>query len=87
MRVLASQHPGYGLEVHKGYGTAGHMAALAKLGPSPIHRLTFAPMKNWDPARAAAAKIGDETVTSATSTTTTTTRAETKKGKATKKKK
>ena len=73
MRVLASQHPGYGLEVHKGYGTAAHMAALAKLGPSPIHRLTFAPLKNWYPEKAAAAKAGDTTITAAT--------VETKKGK------
>ncbi len=33
--------PGYGFEVHKGYGTKGHYAALKKLGPSAIHRKTF----------------------------------------------
>ncbi|MEN9405541.1 MAG: ribonuclease ribonuclease [Candidatus Parcubacteria bacterium] len=33
--------PGYGFEVHKGYGTTGHYAVLKKLGPSAIHRKTF----------------------------------------------
>ena len=34
-------YPGYGFAVHKGYGSAAHMAAIAALGPTPIHRLTF----------------------------------------------
>ena len=34
-------YPGYGFAQHKGYGTKLHYAALAQLGPSPIHRLTF----------------------------------------------
>jgi ribonuclease HII len=58
MRRLAEAHPGYGLELHKGYGTAAHMAALARLGPTPIHRMTFAPLKEWYPERAAAARAG-----------------------------
>jgi ribonuclease HII len=37
--------PDYGFAVHKGYGTATHLAAIAKLGPCPIHRLSFAPLK------------------------------------------
>ena len=37
----AKEYPGYGFEVHKGYGTKAHYAALAKLGPSPVHRMTF----------------------------------------------
>ncbi len=41
MRVLDRRHPGYGLADHKGYGTAVHLAALRRLGPSPCHRLTF----------------------------------------------
>lgn len=41
MRVLDRRHPGYGLAGHKGYGTAEHLAALRRLGPSPCHRLTF----------------------------------------------
>jgi len=38
------QYPGYGFDRHKGYGTKVHMAALTKLGPSPEHRLSFAPV-------------------------------------------
>ncbi len=41
---LDSLYPGYGFAEHKGYGTAAHLAALAKLGPSPIHRRSFAPV-------------------------------------------
>lgn len=41
MRHLARRWPGYGLEVHKGYGTAAHYAALQRLGPCPQHRRTF----------------------------------------------
>jgi ribonuclease HII len=37
--------PGYGFAGHKGYGAASHMAALESLGPSPIHRLSFAPVR------------------------------------------
>lgn len=37
------QYPGYGFAEHKGYGTAAHRAAIARLGPCPIHRLSFAP--------------------------------------------
>ena len=38
-------YPGYGFAEHKGYGTALHMAALRKLGPSPIHRMSFRPVQ------------------------------------------
>lgn len=41
---LASDFPGYGFERHMGYGTAFHLSALARLGPSPAHRLSFAPV-------------------------------------------
>lgn len=37
--------PGYGFAGHKGYGAASHMAALESLGPSAIHRLSFAPVR------------------------------------------
>ena len=37
--------PGYGFASNKGYGTAGHMAALGSLGPSPLHRRSFAPLR------------------------------------------
>jgi len=39
-------YPGYGFAQHKGYGTEKHMSCLRKLGPSPIHRLYFAPVRN-----------------------------------------
>jgi len=44
MAGLEDCFPGYGLARHKGYGTAQHRAALAVLGPSAIHRLSFAPL-------------------------------------------
>jgi ribonuclease HII len=34
-------HPGYGFASHKGYGCVAHMEAIRRLGPSPVHRLTF----------------------------------------------
>ena len=43
MRELDVRHPGYGLAEHKGYATAAHRTALARLGPSPVHRRSFAP--------------------------------------------
>ena len=42
---LDAEYPGYGFARHKGYGTAAHREAIRKLGPSPVHRMTFAPMK------------------------------------------
>ncbi len=44
MRALAESHPGYGWERNAGYGTREHMAALARLGPTPHHRRSFAPV-------------------------------------------
>ena len=41
MEAMAEEYPGYGFEVHKGYGTKAHYEALRNLGPSPIHRMTF----------------------------------------------
>ncbi len=38
-------YPGYGWASNKGYGAAVHMAALAHLGPSPLHRRSFAPVR------------------------------------------
>ena len=42
---LDTTHPGYGLAAHKGYATAQHLRALIALGPTPLHRLTFAPVR------------------------------------------
>jgi ribonuclease HII len=43
MRRLDGLHPGYGFARHMGYATREHLAALARLGPSPVHRRSFAP--------------------------------------------
>lgn len=45
MQVLDRRHPGYGLAGHKGYGTAAHLEALNRLGPSAQHRQSFAPVR------------------------------------------
>ena len=39
-------YPGYGFARHKGYGTRAHREALFRLGPSPIHRRSFAPVRS-----------------------------------------
>lgn len=44
MRRLDVVYPGYGLAVHKGYGTADHLAALARHSPCAIHRRSFRPV-------------------------------------------
>lgn len=41
MLAMAEEYPQYGFEIHKGYGTKAHYAALTAHGPSPIHRMTF----------------------------------------------
>ncbi|MYC32086.1 MAG: ribonuclease HII [Chloroflexi bacterium] len=44
--VQADQrHPGYGFARHKGYATAQHLRCLAELGPTPIHRRSFSPLR------------------------------------------
>ncbi|ABQ70912.1 Ribonuclease H [Rhizorhabdus wittichii RW1] len=40
-------HPGYGWAKNKGYGTPAHLDALARLGPSPLHRRSFAPVAQF----------------------------------------
>ena len=45
MRLLHERYPVYGLDKHKGYGTAEHLAALRRHGPAPFHRRTFAPVR------------------------------------------
>ena len=44
MARLARRHPGYGFELHKGYGTKVHLSALTRLGPCKAHRLTYEPV-------------------------------------------
>jgi ribonuclease HII len=45
--MVIAEHlfPGYGFAIHKGYPTAAHRAALNRLGPSPLHRLSFKPVQ------------------------------------------
>jgi ribonuclease HII len=45
MKAYCAEHPGYGFSQHKGYGTAAHAEALARLGPCAIHRRSFAPIR------------------------------------------
>lgn len=45
MPQLDAAYPGYQLHTHKGYATPTHLDALARLGPSPQHRLSFAPVR------------------------------------------
>ena len=42
---LDSEYPGYGLAQHKGYGSREHMAALERLGPTPLHRKSYRPVE------------------------------------------
>lgn len=44
LETLHAQHPQYGFDRHKGYGTAQHLAALREHGPLPVHRRSFAPV-------------------------------------------
>jgi ribonuclease HII len=45
MQDYEKLYPGYGFGEHKGYSTPKHMAAIAALGPCPIHRRSFSPFK------------------------------------------
>jgi ribonuclease HII len=46
MAELDGHYPGYGLATHQGYPTAAHREALQRLGPTPIHRQSFAPVRS-----------------------------------------
>lgn len=47
MEDWATRYPDYGFAQHKGYGTAAHRAAIARHGPTPIHRRTFAGVREY----------------------------------------
>jgi ribonuclease HII len=49
MAALDSVHPLYGFARHKGYGTAAHRAAVAAFGVCPVHRRTFARVREYLP--------------------------------------
>ena len=46
MEEVAEKYPEFGFEIHKGYGTKAHYAALTEHGATPIHRMTF--LKKWE---------------------------------------
>jgi ribonuclease HII len=50
MRQYDEQYPGYGFSSHVGYNTRRHQEAMARLGPSAIHRLTFHGVCSYQPA-------------------------------------
>lgn len=49
MKEMDILYPGYGFRKHMGYGTAAHLRALQDLGPCPIHRRSFAPVRQFQP--------------------------------------
>jgi ribonuclease HII len=51
MRRLDACHPGWGFAQHMGYPTPQHLAALSRLGPSPVHRRSFAPVARFGSSR------------------------------------
>lgn len=48
MEAYDARYPSYGFAAHKGYGTTQHLAALRRLGPCPIHRRSFAPVRQME---------------------------------------
>jgi ribonuclease HII len=46
MVEMDAVHPGYGFAEHKGYGAPAHLQALERLGPCPIHRMSWAPLRS-----------------------------------------
>ena len=53
-RIMVEQdrrYPGYGFARNKGYATREHMDSIARLGPCPIHRYSFSPVKDMGAAR------------------------------------
>ena len=45
MRIWDEEFPAYGLAAHKGYSTPEHCLALRQFGPTPLHRLSFEPVR------------------------------------------
>jgi ribonuclease HII len=60
MRELDAVHPGYGLASHKGYATPEHRRALTEIGPCPLHRRSFAPVREVDPDAVVEAMVSPE---------------------------
>lgn len=49
MTLRDQEYPGYGFKSHVGYGTVAHIEAINRLGVTPFHRLSFAPLKKYQP--------------------------------------
>ncbi|MEK6774000.1 MAG: ribonuclease HII [Bdellovibrionota bacterium] len=47
MKTFSEKYPGYGFEIHKGYGTEKHRRAIAGIGPCILHRRTFSGVKEF----------------------------------------
>lgn len=47
MAILDQKYPGYGIAKHKGYPTPAHLKALQELGPTPIYRRSFGPVRRF----------------------------------------
>ena len=47
MTRLDQNYPGYGFAQHKGYGTRLHRDCLGRLGPCPVHRVSYKPVQDW----------------------------------------
>ncbi len=56
MRQYDREYPQYGLASHKGYGTPEHLQALREHGPSPLHRMSYAPVREAHEAYSARSK-------------------------------
>ena len=57
MAAFEVQYPGYGIGGHKGYPTPVHLEALDRLGPTPIHRRSFGPVRRAHEAREALVEV------------------------------
>ncbi|HEX8466597.1 MAG TPA: ribonuclease HII [Allosphingosinicella sp.] len=60
MSDYAREHPGYGWETNKGYGTPEHFRGLDSLGPTELHRRSFAPVRHYLAIRDGISAVGSQ---------------------------
>jgi ribonuclease HII len=60
MVKLDKHYPNYGFAAHKGYACAAHLEALRRHGPSPIHRQSFQPVRDWSVTADRRTAVGDD---------------------------
>src|SRR5688572_15556559 len=60
MADYAREHPGYGWETNRGYGTPEHYRGLDALGPTPLHRRSFAPVRQYLAIRDGPSAVGSQ---------------------------